>query len=92
MKRVNFKKLSVEIEIDNFKEVDLAQKIGNAIHVAAETVPMADLARKIYHSTGEIEISDEDYNQMMKIMSISFKVIVCKAIESATTDCKEEEM
>lgn len=90
MKRINFKKLNIEFEIDNFREIDMRSKIGNAIHVAAETVPMAELARKIYYSDGDVEISDEDYQQMMKIISLSFKIIVVKAIETAANQKEEE--
>ena len=49
MKQVNFKQLNVETEIDTFQEVDLRHEIGNALHRAAETVPMSDLARNIGH-------------------------------------------
>lgn len=94
MKQVNFSDLNVEFEIDKFQKINLSHEVGNAIHRNAETVPMADLARKIYHSDGPLEILDEDYNSMMNILSRSFKVLVCRAIEIGTTDVepkKDEE-
>lgn len=93
MKQVNFKELSVEYGVDKFQTVDLAHEIGDEIIKKAESVPMYDLAHVIYHSTGSIKISDNDYQQMMKIISTSFKIIIAKAIEASTTniETKEEE-
>lgn len=91
MKQVNFKELNIEFEIDNFRTADLAHEVGNVIHRAAETVPMADLARKIYHSDGATRITDEDYREMMQIISKSFKLMVCRAIEAGTTEVETNE-
>lgn len=84
MKQVNFKQLNVETEIDTFQEVDLRHEIGNALHRAAETVPMSDLARNIYHSEGAIDISNEDYMEMMKTLRNAFKRFVLDGIARST--------
>lgn len=90
MKQVNFKELSVEVEIDNFQLMDLRKDIGNSLHRQAVTVPMADLARNIYHSEEAIELSDEDYSMMLSVVSNSFALIVSKAIERDTVEVKIE--
>lgn len=91
MKQVNFKQLNVETEIDTFQEVDLRHEIGNALHRAAETVPMSDLARNIYHSEETIDISNEDYAEMMKTLRGAFKRFIIDAITRSTTDKGKEE-
>ena len=90
MKQVNFKQLNIETEIDTFQEVDLRKEIGNALHRAAETVPMSELARTIYHSEGTIDIPDEDYAEMMKILRTAFKRFILDAITRSTTDKEKE--
>lgn len=86
MKQVNFKQLSVEYGVDKFQTADLSHEIGDAIIKQAETVPMYDLAHTIYHSEGAVEISDNDYAQMMKIIYMSFKIVIGKAVEAATVE------
>ena len=90
MKQVNFKELSVEIEIDKFQNIDLRKEIGNAIHRQAVTVPMSELARKIYYSEGDVSMTDEDYSMMISVVSKSFALIVTKAVERSTIDKDKE--
>nr|DAR49083.1 MAG TPA: hypothetical protein [Caudoviricetes sp.] len=91
MKQVNFKELNVEYGVDKFQKADLTHEIGDAIIKSAESVPMYDLAHIIYHSTGAIEISDNDYQQMMKIICTSFKIIIAKAVEAGTTEVETKD-
>ena len=84
MKQVNFKQLNVETEIDTFQEVDLRHEIGNALHRMAETVPMSELARTIYHSEGSVDIADEDYAEMVKTLRTAFKRFVLDGIARST--------
>lgn len=81
MKRVNFKELEIEETFDDFVKVDVRKQIGNLIHRESSTIPMSDLARKIYYSEGEIEISEEDFVEMLKLLSaLRVKRIVIDAI------------
>lgn len=91
MKQVNFKELSVEIEIDQYQTLDFRKEVGNAIHRQAVTIPVDELARKIYHSDGPIEIDDEDYEMMKAIISKSFALIILQAIERSTIELKDKE-
>ena len=81
MKKVNFKNLEVEVEISKFETMDLRKQLGNAIHREAMTVPMSELAKRIYYSEDYIEIDEEDYNSMVEILSRLFKRFVIEAIE-----------
>lgn len=91
MKQVNFKELNVEVAIDQFKPCDLRKDIGNALHRASESVPMSDLARKIYYSEGAIEIPDEEFDEMMKLIKLGFKKFVLDGIAHSATEVEAEE-
>lgn len=80
--KINFGKLMVEEAIDCFAETDMRKSIGNMLHRMSATVPTSDLARKIYHSEGEVEIPAECFPEFMDIISKSFRRIVVAAIES----------
>lgn len=92
MKRVNFKELSVEVEIDVYETMDLRKEIGNTMHRQAVTIPMDELARKIYHSDSPVDIENEEYGLMMSIISKSFALIVLQAIERDTIELKDKEV
>lgn len=89
MKQVNFKELSVEVGIDDFQQIDMRKEIGNSIHRQAVTVSMSDLARKIFHSEGPIEIDDEDYKAMMSVLSKSFAIAISDSVKRDTVIIKE---
>lgn len=57
--RVNFKELSVEVNFDVFKPLDISKDLGNFIHVNTPDIGLDDVAREIYHSKGEVEIPEE---------------------------------
>ncbi len=94
MKRVNFKEVKIETSIDNFEVVDLRKEIGNAIYKRAESVSQDDLARRIFHSEGEVEIDDQDYTEMMQVIEKSFvryvHVAISKAVKNEDDRCQNE--
>lgn len=90
MKRVNFKELSVEIEIDVYETMDFRKEIGNAIHRQAVTIPMDELARKIYHSNEPVDIEDEEYGLMISVLSKSFSLMLYQAVERCTIEVKKD--
>lgn len=57
--KVNFKELSVEVNFDVFKPLDISKDLGNFIHVNTPDIGLDDVAREIYHSKGDIEIPEE---------------------------------
>lgn len=93
--KINFKELNVEAEIGTFIPYDLRKEIGNSLHRASESVPMSDLARKIYYSEDAIEISGEDFKTMLALLRTAFKKFVVDAIikagEESETNKNEEE-
>lgn len=57
--KLNFKQIKVEVTFDEFKELDITKHVGNYIHTNTNDIGLDDVAREIYHSTGEIEVPDE---------------------------------
>lgn len=81
MKKINFKELNVEVEIDKYQTADLRHEIGNALHRLSESVPMSELARKIYYSEGEIEIDDTELELARALLKGVFKQFVLQALQ-----------
>lgn len=89
MKQVNFKELNVEFEIDKFQQMDMRKDIGNSIHRQAVTIPMSDLARKIYHSEEPVEMDEENYNMMISVLERSFALLISAAVKRDTIEIEE---
>lgn len=90
MKQLNFKELEIEVGIDQYQKHDLRKEIGNALHRASESVPMSDLARKIYYSEGSIEIPDDEFEDMMKLIKPGFKKFVLDSILRSAVEVGKE--
>lgn len=86
MKQINFKELNTEVEIDRFEPRDFSKEIGNSLHRAAENIPMADLARKIYYSEASIDIPEEDYEMMLCLLKKQYKKFIIDALVRSTVD------
>lgn len=69
MKKVNFRKLRVEVSFDEFQELDVAKELGNYIHSKTPDIGVDETARAIYHSDGDIEISDEHAAAIVQIVT-----------------------
>lgn len=86
--RINFKELKVEYGVERIETLDLRKEWGDALHRASESVPMTELARKIYYSEGPLEISDEDFKTMMALLSRSFKKFLIDSVTKAGEESK----
>lgn len=81
--KVNFRRINVEVAFDEFEELDIAKQVGNYIHANTPDIGLDDVAREIYHSEGEIEISAEYAGaiiSMVKSNHCTFVAAVKKAI------------
>ena len=92
MKRINFKKLEVETQIEVFEIKDLTKDIGNGLHAKATDIGMDELARKIYHSDREVEISDQEFSSMMQLIQGVFYFPIYDAITKNAIDVPNTEM
>lgn len=87
--KANFKKLNVEVEFDEFKELDIAKQLGNFIHTNTNDIGLDDTARAIYHSDGEMEVDDIHAQQiidMVKSRDCVFLAGVKRAIINELTN------
>lgn len=86
--KANFKKINVEVAFDEFQELDIAKQIGNFIHANTPDIGLDDVAREIYHSKGEIEISEQHAKDIIMMVSSDvcmFVAAVKKAIINELT-------
>ena len=87
--KANFKKINVEVAFDEFQELDIAKQIGNFIHANTPDIGLDDVAREIYHSEGEIEISEQHAKDIAVMVSSDvcmFVAAVKKAIINELTN------
>lgn len=86
--KADFKNLMVEVSFDNFDKVDTAKAVGNFIHANTPDIGLDDVAREIYHSEGEIEISGQHAADIVAMVSSNqcmFLAAVKKAIVKQLT-------
>jgi len=86
MKRINFKAINVEASIDVFEERDLSKEIGNLLHQKAPNIGMDELARRIYHSEGDMDMEDADFAEMMSLLDGLIVFRAKQAIAAAAKD------
>lgn len=60
MKKINFKTLPVQFNIEGEPEIfDATKIVGNPLHAMSYDIALHDLGRTIYYSEGEVEIPTE---------------------------------
>lgn len=74
--KVDFTKVKVEVTFGEYKEMNIARAIGNAIHQNTSDIGVDETARNIYHSEGEIEIPDEQINAVIYAISNASTILV----------------
>lgn len=77
-KTFDFRKVSMEVEIGVFQEVDLRRPFGNAIHQNTDDIGIDEIARKIFKED-TVEISDED----AKLLALILKTCKTKLVIAA---------
>ncbi len=90
MKKINFKEIKVETEVDVFETYDLRKEVGNLLFKQATNLAMDELARKIFKSEGEIKISDDDFKEMIEALRTVIVFRALRAIEGGAKEVKEK--
>ena len=81
--KVDFKKLMVEINFEgDLVEVDTRKELANALYQTTSDIGLADFAREIYYSDGEVEVPKEYIEPILNISASRFVVPVQKALNS----------
>lgn len=66
-KKLNFRNILVEVEFDNFKELDCSKAVGNVVHANTQDIGLDDKAREIYRN-GEAELDDRQRAEFLNIL------------------------
>ena len=74
--KVDFTKAKVEVTFGEYKEMDNAKAVGNAIHQNTSDIGVDETARNIYHSEGELEIPDEQISAIIYALSNASTILV----------------
>lgn len=59
MKKINFKEIKVKNIEDEEQLIDVRKDLGNAMYMQGQNIIECELGKEIWHSEGEIELTDE---------------------------------
>lgn len=82
--KVNFHEIKVETVTGAEANVDVHQVLGDFIFNQAEHVDEHDLGRDIYHSEGEMELTEKQC-QIVKTAASKMKYVLRTALEKAVS-------
>jgi hypothetical protein len=82
MKKVNFRELEVELVNGETQKVYVHEAVGNYIFNNANDVAEHDLGRDIYHSHGEMELSDKQA-KIIERMADGMKYVLRQSLKNA---------
>ena len=80
--KVNFHELEIEMVNGETQKIDVHEAVGNYIFSNANDVAEHDLGRNIYHSQGEMELSDKQA-KIIERMADGMKYVLRKALKDA---------
>lgn len=60
MKKVNFNSIDVENIDGSIAKLNIRKDFANALYSQGKTLDVVELARKIWHSENEVELTDEE--------------------------------
>lgn len=87
--KVNFHQVEVEKVDRSTAKVDVHELLGDFIFNQAEHVDEHDLGIEIYHSEGEMELTEKQC-QIVKTAASKMKYVLRAALEKAVSETKEE--
>lgn len=80
--KADFSKLQVKMTFEGEpQEVDVRKSLGNFIHQTTGDIAMDELARRIYYSEGEVEMTPEQAQGVLAVAKQKYVVPVWQAIE-----------
>ena len=77
MKKVDFRKIEIELVSGETEVVDLSKVLGNALFTQAKTFEVHELGRSIWKD-GEVELKDEDVKTLEEQIPQMFPTYVVK--------------
>ena len=87
MKKINFEKLEIYLDIEKTKKIEqnVKAEFSNFIYKNAAGIEMHALAMKIYNSSGEEEFNEKEC-ELIRTISHSLAPFFIDAIENALKD------
>lgn len=90
MKKIDFTKLPIEVQIDEYKEQNVAKLMANAMFPKIANMDEDTLVRKIYHADGPLDFSDDELAILEGLMQRSAIIYsVQRAINSIEREAEE---
>lgn len=77
----DFTKVTVEVEIEVFQDIDISKAVGNTVHQNTSDIGLDDLARTIYHK-GKVELSKKEADAVNTMVQRSNLLISVKTAVS----------
>lgn len=88
-REIDFRKLRIEVRIDEWEERDVAKELGNALFPQVRDMDEDVLVRKVYHSDGAEGYTDEELQRLDALMERGGIVYaVRRAVMGIQTDLK----
>lgn len=87
MKKINFEKLEIYLDIEKTKKIEqnVKSELANFIYKNAAGIEMHSLAMKIYNSEGETEYNDKEC-ELIRTASQALAPFFIDAIENVLKD------
>lgn len=80
MKKVNFKEIKVKDIEDVEQTIDVRKELGNVMYMQGQNIVECELGHDIYHSEGDIELSDEQVQALKPYLS-KYPFFIRRSIE-----------
>ena len=82
MKKVDFTKIMI-VDVEGHEvAADIAAQLGNMMYMQGQSIDECELGRDIYHSQGEMELSDKQ-SKIIERMADGMKYVLRKALKDA---------
>lgn len=62
MGKINFKEIAVKDIKGDEQKIDMSYDFGNLLYVQGKNIVEFELGLKIYHTVGDLELTDEETN------------------------------
>ena len=93
MIKIDFTKFVVFTDLAHTKSsiYDVREQIANELYQKGSGISYHALALKIYNSEGELELSEKEFDLIMKLAEVCFAPYIIDSLRSYSKDKNEED-
>jgi len=93
MIKIDFTKFVVFTDLAHTKSntYDIREQIADELYQKGSGIPYHALALKIYNSEGELELSEKEFDLIMKLAEVCFAPYIIDSLKSYNKDKNEGE-